>query len=566
MNPGGDSTLRKDLECWIRGETFQETEAILGAVESSFPSEEHPAEAEILQDDIYDVDDALNYTEKTEEYERETEETEVVAENIPVEDIPEGREPVDEYGHDKNEDYKEYYRKDEKQPKWEILEEAGSRLAMRLRNIKDMRRASPMYKRGGLRKSRGRFFTLCIVVVIIVCTATALYRNVRRNSFDMMMDKARGLYAQEQYAASYEAYGEASLEYPERVEPLLGKAHSAERMGRADDAITAYRSSLEHFPSDAAHSRSSAFYEIGRLYSTLKAWDKAQESFEKAIVADAANYGAYFSLGNSLEEQDQPDRALAAYKRALELSPSSDAAGEAVRRTSLVLSAREEKERHEIAERGYAQAVLSGDVALGGKRYDEASRYFSEALAVRSNDAVAWTGFAEARFRLGDTAGAIKSLERALERDPDHEPAKSKLAEIEAQTRRPRQRRNTRSSPRSSISREALFGEGVELYHKGDYAASFSSFIACLRSPGKDILPSAPLAGVHGPMWKGYQVRLNVPSDARLLADAVRLNPMDRDLYVNLSMAGIKMGMDRETMRSTLKEAHSHALLRASNR
>jgi len=568
MNPVGNSTLtlRKDLESWLRGETAQEAQ------------EELLAEADnILGGVPEEIQLDINEEEITEDT---IEETEMAAEKFPVEDLPgpevdfEAGEP---YGHgklDENENDKNYY-ENNKRPKWELLEEAGSRLAMRLRHIQDMRRGSPMYQRGGFRKSRGRFFALCVLVIIVIGTATALYRNAQRHSYDAMMEKARGLYGQEQYTAAFDAYHEASRRYPDRVEPLLGTAHAAERIGRVEEAIAAYRSCLERFPPGAMHSRSNVFYEIGRLYATLKAWDKAQESFEEAIAADAANYGAYFFLGDTLEEQGQPDKALTAYKRALDLSPSSDAAREAVKRVMLILPSEDSPDA-----RRYVSAILSGDAALERKHYNDASRYFAEALAIRSGDAGPWVGFAEARSKLGDTAGAIRSLERALERDPEHAYAKSKLAEIkESQNKRnARPRRNT--PPRSQIdpppattepaaathrSREALFDAGVELYRKGDYAASFHNFVACLHSAERGILPSASLAGDSGPIWRGFQVKLNVPSDARLLADAVRMNPMDRNLYVNILMAGTKMGMDRKTMNSALNEVRSHALLRSNN-
>ena len=116
------------------------------------------------------------------------------------------------------------------------------------------------------------------------------------------------------------------------------------------------------------------------------------------------------------------------------------------------------------------------------------------------------------------------------------------------------------------MERENLFDSGVELYRKGEYAKAFDAFVTCLRTSERGSSSPAPLTGDPGPEWKGHQVRLNVPSDARMLAEAVHLNPVDKDLYVNLSMAGTKMGIDRETMRSALNEALSHARLQGSNR
>jgi tetratricopeptide (TPR) repeat protein len=103
----------------------------------------------------------------------------------------------------------------------------------------------------------------------------------------------------------------------------------------------------------------------------------------------------------------------------------------------------------------YVSAFLSGAEALDDKHYEAASKYFAEALSIQSDDAVVWVGFAEARAHLGDSSGAITSLERALERDPGNEEAKSKLdaiiAERNAQNKKPARRSTSR--PRSFIRR-----------------------------------------------------------------------------------------------------------------
>jgi hypothetical protein len=187
-----------------------------------------------------------------------------------------------------------------------------------------------------------------------------------------------------------------------------------------------------------------------------------------------------------------------------------------------------------------------------------------------------------------------------LEYQPDHGEAKTKLAELETQNRRnQRPRRNTPSNnsrrnrsfqtepvgvkvvsavpvsasdsdlfapppvdASETATREELFNKGVGRYREGDYAQAFETFLACLSVEGKTPLPSGSLAGDAGPLWKDFRTRLNVPSEGKILAEAVRFNPADRGLYVNLSMAGAKMGIDRKTLRTTLDRIHLHALER----
>jgi tetratricopeptide (TPR) repeat protein len=283
-----------------------------------------------------------------------------------------------------------------------------------------------------------RVFTVCLVLILAAATLFAAYRHLRRNSYDALMGAAEELCAQEQYGPAYEAYKNAAVRYPDKFAPLLGAARSAERGERLEDAIEAYRSILDFLahspfvPIVPTLSLTSVLYEIGRLHSLLKLWDKAEESFKASVEADSANYAAHFALGSVLEERGRLLEALTAYKNALGVSPSSEAAQDAVKRVSLILSPppSSQVKTAEDVKRKYDEALRGGIAALERRSYRDASQFFAEALAVRSADADAWVGFAEARAGLGDTSGAITSLERALEREPGHTSAKSRLDEL----------------------------------------------------------------------------------------------------------------------------------------
>ncbi|MDR2136916.1 MAG: tetratricopeptide repeat protein [Synergistaceae bacterium] len=326
-----------------------------------------------------------------------------------------------------------------------------------MQNAKPMRRASPTYRRSGFRGNGLRFLIFCSLLILVAWASFEGYRHWKRNSYVFLMEEALAFYGQEQYEAAFELYERAAERYSGRVEPLLGMARVAERLGRVEDAVTAYRSSLEFFPKSAVPDRSGVIYEIGRLYSGVKAWDKARASFEEAVLIDPTHYGAYFALANVLEEQDELQAAEDAYRRALDLSPSSPAAREALKRIAIVRAAREEEEKTRAAAQKFEQAMREGSVALASKKYEDASRYFSEALSIRSDDANAWVGFADARNELGDRGGALKSLQRALEHQPEHDEAKTKLAELEAQNKKKqRPRRNTpRNPPKSPKSQKS---------------------------------------------------------------------------------------------------------------
>jgi tetratricopeptide (TPR) repeat protein len=291
-------------------------------------------------------------------------------------------------------------------------------------------------------------------MTLIAVTGVATVRHVRRNSYDALMAEATQHYEEERHQPALDAYRQASERYPGRIEPILGMAGSAERIGEVELAIDAYRAGLEILPDDAAPFRAVLLCERGRLYVLLKDWESAQRDFEAAASFDPTDFNAWFSLGAVFEKRDMPQDALTAYRRALDLSPSSDAAEEAMGRVSALIVPSEE-DLSAMQEQKYAEAVQVGNIALKLKRYDEASKRFAEALIVRSDDVDAWLGFADAREGLGDLAGAISSCERILKKDPENPDAQERLLLLqekaaEAAKKRPSRSRSGRSAPAQS--------------------------------------------------------------------------------------------------------------------
>lgn len=330
------------------------------------------------------------------------------------------------------------------------------RLTEQLRRFAEMGRlAAASKRRFEMDNKKKKFFTFCILLVLVVGTFFAAIRHRERNSYEALMKEASALYEQGQYEESLDYYKEASSRYTERIEPFLGTAHASERVGRIEEAVEGYSAALERLPQEDQISRSKIFYEIGRLYALLKMWDKAQESLELATVTDGTNYAAYFALGGVFEGQNKMKDAAVAYKRALDLSPSSDAAQQAIKRVSLALPAKEADFAAIDAEK-YKKAIAVGEVALGLRRYDKASQYFAEALALDSSDANIWVSFGEARKGLGDTSGAVASFNRALERNPSHSEAKNKLKALEEERKRKSVPQKKKAAPSKNRQSSAL--------------------------------------------------------------------------------------------------------------
>jgi tetratricopeptide (TPR) repeat protein len=125
--------------------------------------------------------------------------------------------------------------------------------------------------------------------------------------------------------------------------------------------------------------------------------------------------------------------AIEAYKRILDLEPFYDFAQNELTRVSLAA----EEDSGDIPAGGgedarkYDHAVQMGKIALLEEKYEEAARYFSDALVLHSEDAGVWAGLAEAQAGSGSGREAAGSLKEVLSRDPANEEAKSRLADIE---------------------------------------------------------------------------------------------------------------------------------------
>ena len=73
------------------------------------------------------------------------------------------------------------------------------------------------------------------------------------------------------------------------------------------------------------------FNNLGFLYHTSAQFERAVEMFGQAIENAADTSIAYTNLGNSYYKLQQPDQALRAWKRALELDPMNENARRGLR-------------------------------------------------------------------------------------------------------------------------------------------------------------------------------------------------------------------------------------------
>jgi tetratricopeptide (TPR) repeat protein len=91
-----------------------------------------------------------------------------------------------------------------------------------------------------------------------------------------------------------------------------------EGMKNFDGALIEFKKAVEMAPQ-----QSGTRYALGNAYWSLRMWDAATEQFKAELVNDPTNCLAQWKIGNVvLEQHGNPDEALAAVQKALDICPS----------------------------------------------------------------------------------------------------------------------------------------------------------------------------------------------------------------------------------------------------
>ena len=305
-----------------------------------------------------------------------------------------------------------------------------TQIAERLRRVTQMRRAAVEAARlaQAPQQRRIRLTVLCTVAILVLGTIFALYRYIQNNSQGAIAQEARALYEEERYDEAMASYQRGFDRYPDSREFLLGLARSSARAGQSDQALTAWRLYLNQILEEEKPDRAQALYEIGRLYALKKAPDKAIEHLIQSSNLDPTRYDTYFVLGRLLEEQNRPAEALNAYRRALELRPSSQEALDAMKRVAGLVV--DQPPPAQGPDREYKKHLEVGTVALNLKRYDDALSHFNQALSIKSDDERPWLGVAGVYQGKGNDAEALSFLQDAQKLIPGSVTIEAKIDEL----------------------------------------------------------------------------------------------------------------------------------------
>jgi len=182
--------------------------------------------------------------------------------------------------------------------------------------------------------------------------------------------------------------------------------------GKYDEAAEAYKKLLAEDPNDGALRASLA----GAL-GALGRYDEALVQLDKAIELQPLNPEAYHNRAVINQRRGDDAAAIKDYQTALRYSPGYEPARAALRRLGAAESGQPERTPAQqlavkMAEQA-SQSARRGDYADAMAKLDEAQRIaprFALIYQYRSNVA----------YLMGDTAAAVKALEKGLEIEPDN--------------------------------------------------------------------------------------------------------------------------------------------------
>ncbi len=168
-------------------------------------------------------------------------------------------------------------------------------------------------------------------------------------------------------------------------------AMAAMQAGRHDDAIAQFNAILATVPACA-----DCLYNLGVAYGNKQDWPKAEESFKRLLTLRPESVDAYNGLANVYNAQKRFEDAIAASKKASELSGPAGSAGGG----------------------GSAEAMYNQGVILwNSQKYAEAKAQFEAAIKADPNMALAHYQLGMAQLNLGQIPDARGSFENYLKVD-----------------------------------------------------------------------------------------------------------------------------------------------------
>ncbi len=181
-----------------------------------------------------------------------------------------------------------------------------------------------------------------------------------------------------------------ALTTKEQVKSTFDLAFAYSQAGEINEAIKEYKAALALDPQNL-----DVMLELGSAYRRAKLFAEARELYDKLIAADPDNTRAYGNLGNVYLDEGNIEEAVANYEKMAARSSDKEAAAK------------------NFLNAGFQYAVRGS--------YEKALALYRRALEISPDNSLAYTDIGWSLLGMGKTQEAIKAFEQALELNPSPE-------------------------------------------------------------------------------------------------------------------------------------------------
>ncbi|RAJ92503.1 tetratricopeptide repeat protein [Larkinella arboricola] len=186
--------------------------------------------------------------------------------------------------------------------------------------------------------------------------------------------------------------------YPDNDQMREGLGDYYGKQNRIDEALQQFQAAVAN-----GSSRYHCYEGLGNAYGLKNEFAKALEMYGQAIRLDSSKSDVYYNRGLTYNKVGRFEDALRDFNQALALAPGKD---------TLVLTAR-----------GFSYLQL--------KQYAASLADYERYLRYKPTDPTALHNRGVNRFYLGDRAGALADIRRAVLLKPDYEEARNNLRQLE---------------------------------------------------------------------------------------------------------------------------------------
>lgn len=174
-------------------------------------------------------------------------------------------------------------------------------------------------------------------------------------------------------------------------------------------------------------------YQSARQFMSAGNYTEAISNLEKAVSIKPTYLEAWSDLGRAYTDRKDYEKGIAAYDKALELSPGNEGLIAAIGYNYLNLENLEKASEYygmlvEMDSLSYIGNVNLAFIAQRGDNEADAIRFYEQALKANPTDATTMGTLANLYGNRGDTAKRYEYLERAIEAAPDNHQFKKQLA------------------------------------------------------------------------------------------------------------------------------------------